>query len=327
MKSQELITKYLNNEASQSEIQELKSWIDKSEENRNEFALQKNSHALLASQIATGKSNSEPGQILVKNRAGKKIETSLRKIYGIAASVFFPVLLIVTAWLLYTQYQKANQEIYTEFIAPPKHNSQVILSDGTHVWLSPESSLKYTNSYGQRDRTVELKGEGYFEVEKNPDKPFIIEMDNANITVLGTSFNVEAYPEDKLIRTTIVRGSVEIASEKLFESMVLTPGDQFTFDMENNNAYVEKVNTEIYRLVKDGLLLFKRNNLSEICRKLERWYMIPIEYDDTGDDNLLFTAKFEDESIETILKIVNETIPINYKYINNQIKVEKMKKQ
>jgi ferric-dicitrate binding protein FerR (iron transport regulator) len=326
MKNKELITKYLNHEAGDEEIQELKNWIDESEANKNEFAELKNSHAYVVSQLSSCKSNVDFNQIIQQTKPSKRLKKSIFRNYKIAASIFFPVLVIATAWLFYNQFQNTNQEFYTEVIAPPKHNSQVILPDGTHVWLSPESHLKYKQNFGEQKRTVELEGEGYFEVVKNTKKPFIVETENLNVTVLGTSFNVEAYSEDKLIRTTLVRGSVEIQSNKIGEKAILTPGDQFTFDIANNTASIEKVNTEIYRLVKDGLLIFKRNNLAEVCRKLERWYMVPIEYEDNGENNLLFTAKFEDESLETILKIVKETIPIQYQIKDNQIIVKSIKK-
>jgi ferric-dicitrate binding protein FerR (iron transport regulator) len=82
------------------------------------------------------------------------------------------------------------------------------------------------------------------------------------------------------------------------------------------------VNTEIYRLVKDGMIIFKRNTLSEVCRKLERWFMIPVEFNGTDNQDLLFTAKFQDESVEKILKILNLTIPINYQIMNEKIVIK-----
>lgn len=318
MEDSDLILKFLNGEASESELQKLYQWVNESQENRAIFAELKNSKAILSAKLAPD--NSAAGfDSLIKKIPQKKSVFSIKKVYRVAAAILFPILLAACAWLMHQQYFKVVDPVYTEIIAPPKHNSQVVLADGTQVWLSPESKLIYSQLYGQENRKVELIGEGYFEVELNAEKPFFVKTYGLDVKVLGTSFNVEAYTEDKIIRTTLVRGSVQVESDELQNEIILTPGDRLSVNVEQNKVNVEKVNTEIYRLVKDGLLIFKRNNLNEVCRKLERWFMIPIEYDGKGNQNLLFTAKFEDESIERILKIVSETIPINYQIRQDKI--------
>jgi ferric-dicitrate binding protein FerR (iron transport regulator) len=319
MEKTELLLKYLNNEASGKEIQEIYQWVNASEKNKQLFADLKNSEALLSSKLAPDSSMADFESLNKKIATNKKGIFSLRRFYRIAAAILFPVMLAVSAGLVYTNYVKLPDPVYTEVVAPPKHNSQVVLSDGTQVWLSPESKLIYSQNYGKKNRRVKLFGEGYFEVSHDEQKTFTVETYGLNVEVLGTSFNIEAYPEDEIIRTTLVRGSVKLVSGKFQNDVFLSPGDRLSYDVAQDEASLEKVNTEIYRLVKDGLLIFKRNNLNEVCRKLERWFMIPIEYDGIGNQNLLFTAKFEDESIEQILEIVSETIPINYQIRKNEI--------
>jgi transmembrane sensor len=196
------------------------------------------------------------------------------------------------------------------------------LSDGTQVWLSPESKLRYGQNFGLKTRNVILDGEGYFEVTKNQEKPFTVETGYLKVKVLGTSFNLEAYSNEAIVRTTLVRGSLQIESEIISKDVLLSPGDRISFDVNSRQLTSEKVNTEIYRLVKDGMIIFKRNTLTEVCRKLERWFMIPIELNDTNNQDLLFTAKFQDESIEKILQILNMTIPINYQILNDKIVIK-----
>lgn len=319
MDKDKLIEKYFRGESSAEELNQLYDWINESDKNRKMFADLKNGEALLASKLAPDNSSADFDSLLVKLPRYQQNKFSLRKFYSIAAAILFPVFLLISAGLIYSQYSIVQEINYTEVIAPPKHNSQVKLADGTQVWLSPESKLIYAQNFGEENRIVQLIGEGYFEVVHNEKKPFVVQTHELQIKVLGTSFNVEAYPEDKIIRTTLVRGSVEIESDKLNNEILLKPGDRVSLNTVTKNITVEKVNTEIYRLIKDGLLIFKRNNLNEVCRKLERWFMIPIEYDGEGNQNLLFTAKFEDESIQQILKIVSETIPINYQIRNDKI--------
>ena len=319
MEKTDLIIGFLNREASESELQQLYQWVNESDENRAVFAELKNSRAILSAKLTPDSSGADFDSLMKKIPQKKKSVFTVKKLYRFAAMILFPVLLAVCAWLVREHYFQIIDPFYTEIIAPPKHNSQVVLADGTQVWLSPESKLVYSQFYGQENRKVKLIGEGYFEVARDEENPFYVETYGLNVRVLGTSFNVEAYLEDNIIRTTLVRGSVQVESEEFQNEIVLTPGDRLSVNVEENKVYVEKVNTEIYRLVKDGLLIFKRNNLNEVCRKLERWFMIPIEYDGKGNQNLLFTAKFEDESIERILKIVSETIPINYQIRQDKI--------
>jgi transmembrane sensor len=327
MEKGKLLLKYLNREASEEELEQIREWISESGTNKTEFAEIKNSHAFTSSKLAEGKKKGDFKKLIYQIQNKKENRFSLIRVYRIVAAVFFPVLLGISAWLFFEQLASHEEKpVYTEIIAPPKHNSQVILSDGTQVWLSPESKLTYEQNFGKINRHVKLEGEGYFEVTHNSEKPFVVDTKYVDIKVLGTSFNAEAYSVDKLVKTTLVRGSIVLSSKYLKEEAALIPGDQLTLDIVKGNATIEKVNTEIYRLVKDGLLIFKRNNLTEVCRKLERWYMVPIEYDGKGDQNILFTAKFEDESLERILKIISETIPIRYEIKDNKIIISNIKK-
>ena len=319
MDNTDILLKFLNGEASEEELRQFHQWMNESEKNREFFAEFKNSDAILSSKLAPDSSEADFDFIRRKISLKRKNALSIRKIYRIAAAILLPVLLAMSGWLVNEHFFRKETPVYTEVIAPPKHNSQVLLSDGTQVWLSPESRLIYSQNFGKKERKVRLEGEGYFEVEHNLDKTFLVETYGMNVKVLGTSFNIEAYEDDNIIRTTLVRGAVQVNSDGFQNSIALTPGDRLSINVADNSANIEKVNTEIYRLVKDGLLIFKRNNLNEVCRKLERWFMIPIEYDGKGNENLLFTAKFEDEPIERILKIVSETIPINYQIRKDKI--------
>jgi ferric-dicitrate binding protein FerR (iron transport regulator) len=321
MEKEKIILKYLSGEATEGELQQLQNWVKESVTNESELAELKNSYAMAASKLSGDLYKADFNLLINQFQNKGKKRYSISKYYKISASIFFPILLAITGFLVYQNFLSKEQPVYTEVIAPPKHNSQVLLSDGTQVWLSPESKLIYEQHFGEKIRKVKLEGEGYFEVAHDKKKPFVVETNNLDINVLGTSFNVESYTEDELVRVTLVRGSVGLVSKKLENQVALIPGDRFTFNLQENTASIEKVNTEIYRLVKDGLLIFKRNNLNEVCRKLERWFMVPIEYDGTGNTDLEFTAKFEDESLTQILKIVSETFPIDYYIKNNKVMI------
>ena len=319
----ELILKHLSGHSSDEEIEQLTKWVNENAENGNQFAEMQNSYIFLASTLSPDNQKSAFNEIInqINNKKEKK-GISVKRIYSIAASILFPVLLGAFAWFYQWSNSSNEPELFTEIVAPPKHNSQITLSDGTQVWLSPESKLRYGQNYGRETRNVILDGEGYFEVAKNQEKPFTVETGLLKVRVLGTSFNLEAYSNETMIRTTLVRGSLQIESELISKGILLTPGDRISLDVNSKQLTSEKVNTEIYRLVKDGMIIFKRNTLAEVCRKLERWFMIPVELKGNDNQDLLFTAKFQDESIEKILQILNLTIPINYQIMNDKIVIK-----
>ncbi|MDX1286088.1 MAG: hypothetical protein R3182_13795, partial [Draconibacterium sp.] len=130
----DLISKYLNREASEAELKQLNDWINESESNKELFAELKNSHALASSKLASDNRTSDYKELINQssNISGK---ITLPKLYRIAAAVFFPVLMAVSIWLLYQQYYTEESPFYTEVIAPSKSTSQIVLSDGSQVWL------------------------------------------------------------------------------------------------------------------------------------------------------------------------------------------------
>lgn len=317
------ISKYISNQASPEEILEIYKLVENSDDDRSDFATQKNIWVYSRSQMqATEKSEGfEKVMSHINRNFIPQKKYTLAGFYKYAASLLFPVLLLGTAWMFYNQFIAEPELQYAEVIAPPKTNMQITLPDQTTVWLSPESKLRYPLVYSRKERRVFMEGEGYFEVTHDARHPFVVDTKNVDVEVLGTSFNLEAYPNDDKIKTTLVRGSVRFLESITNQSKMIIPGEQLTFDLEDQNITVEKVNTDIYRLVKDGMLLFKRNDIHEVCSKLERWFMVPVEYKGAFNKELLFTAKFEGESLETILRIISQTIPIKYKVLKDHVEI------
>lgn len=319
MKDDQILNYILGN-ATDEELAEFKLWVSEKAENSDRFAELYNSYALLSSKIAPDSSLAQPEKLLIKINPPAKpgIFFLVRKYYNAAAAILLPLLVLAGIFWYFNSEINHQPETFSMVYAPPKHNTQVTLPDGTQVWLSPESKLTYSQSFGKKTRNVSLEGEGYFDVAKNSEKPFTVTTSQLNLKVLGTSFNVDAYANEPFVRTTLVRGSLLVEHVQSGKSITMVPGDRVSLALQNNQFTTEKVNTEIYRLVKSGMIIFKRNTLSEVCRKLERWFMVPVEFSG-NEGELLFTAKFEDESIEQILRILNETIPIQYQVLKDKI--------
>ena len=149
---------------------------------------------------------------------------------------------------------------------------RLTLADGTRVILNSATRLKYPVAFGQRERKVYLDGEAYFEVTKNVDHPFIVRTEKSAIRVLGTSFNVCSYTDDKFEQTTLVNGAVEVLyRDQLYR---LKPGEQFEMQAGNECPEVKKVDVKLYMSWQEGIFRFQDMPLDELVLKLQRWYNV-----------------------------------------------------
>jgi transmembrane sensor len=165
---------------------------------------------------------------------------------------------------------------YNILTTPRGGQYQILLSDGTKVWLNAASSLKYPTVFSAAERRVELNGEGYFEVAKNQKSPFRVSTGNNQIEVLGTSFNVNNYADEPLQRTTLLEGSVRIRSG--VESTLLQPGNEAGIGT-NQKINIQRADSEKAVAWKNGYFQFGGTPLREVMRQVMRWYDIDVTYE------------------------------------------------
>lgn len=171
----------------------------------------------------------------------------------------------------------ANIIQYNAIITPRGGQYEVVLPDGTKVWLNAASSLKYPTTFSGTDRRVELTGEAYFEVAKNAAKPFFVKTSTQTVQVLGTHFNINSYADEKEVKTTLLEGSVKVSSNTGNSAVKIAPGEQaINFGEEINIIH----NADIDEAVawKNGKFLFRNTDLQTIMRQLSRWYDVDVEY-------------------------------------------------
>lgn len=164
----------------------------------------------------------------------------------------------------------------------------VVLADGTKVYLNSASMLRYPVAFNSATRRVVLQGEAYFEVAPDADKPFIIETEGVEIKVLGTSFNVNAYPHHDRITTTLVEGRVEISRDD--DTYLLAPGQQLVYDKTDGTGQVREVDTELYSSWKDGFYKFRQTRMEDIMNALALWYDVDVVYADPLAREIKFTS-------------------------------------
>lgn len=169
-------------------------------------------------------------------------------------------------------------KVVLELATPLGGIYQITLPDGTKVWLNAGSSLKYPMSFAKNERRVSLEGEAFFEVTKDSARPFKVLSKGQEIEVLGTAFNVNAYPDNTVIKTTLVNGKVKLSNHKRYsEAIYLLPGQQST-NSNNGKIQLANVDTAPFTAWKEGLFYFDETPLSDALQQIGRWYNVEVKY-------------------------------------------------
>tara|TARA_R110002126_G_scaffold291603_1_gene454170 strand:- start:3172 stop:4335 length:1164 start_codon:yes stop_codon:yes gene_type:complete len=231
--------------------------------------------------------------------------------------------------LVYNDKKVSEKLVYNTLTVPYGKRFSVKLSDGTKVHLNAGTSLRYPVKFLKgKDRLVFIEnGEAYFDVTRDVEHPFIVNNGDVNIRVLGTEFNVSAYPEDATIKTVLVEGSVSLyATNEDYDvknSTILKPGFKADWNKSNDVVTVDKADVEMYTAWIDGKIILKHMKFSSIIKKIERHYNVSILNEDKVLGGEFITATFEDESIEQVLEVINKLHPIAYSVKDNKIVILK----
>lgn len=201
--------------------------------------------------------------------------------------------------------------VYNTVSTPKGGQFQVVLPDGSHVWLNATSSITYPSNFSEKERLVQLKGEAYFEIAKNPKKPFKVDViGKQKIEVLGTHFNVEAYVEDNEIKTTLLEGSVKLVTQN--KQLKLSPG-QIAIDDLKNSLVVKKADLEEVMSWKNGLFVLNDVKLKDVMKKASRWYDVDVEYQGNISNKKLWGTMSRYKDITELLDNIAITSSLRYK--------------
>jgi transmembrane sensor len=195
----------------------------------------------------------------------------------------------------------STNEVYNTMSTPKGRQFRIVLPDGTRAWLNAASSLRYPSAFAGKERKVEVTGEVYFEVAKNPSMPFKVKVnEDMEVIVLGTHFNINSYSNEPSINTTLLEGSVRFINGN--EQTVLRPGQQAQANSRQKIKVITDVNLKRIMAWKDGVFDFNNASLQEVMRQLERWYDIEVVYE-KGVPNIEFVgAMGRDLSLSDVLK-------------------------
>ncbi len=209
--------------------------------------------------------------------------------------------------------------IYNTLSTPKGGQYQVILSDGSKVWLNAASSLRFPSAFHGRERVVELTGEAYFEVAKNKEKSFQVRAADMKVNVLGTHFNINAYPDESGIRTSLLEGSVRITTGN--SGGILKPGQQAVLNNKESGIVIANANLDEVMAWKNGLFQFDGADITSIMREIGRWYNVEIVY-----EGKVSTRHFEGKisrsaRLSDVLQIL-ELSNVKFKMVGNNIIVQ-----
>ena len=223
-----------------------------------------------------------------------------------------------------TMVNKATP-IYNTLQVPRGGEYFLTLSDGTQVWLNAESEIRYPIHFSGSKRKIYLEGEAFFTVTPDKEKPFVVVSPKASVSVLGTEFNLRAYPDEESVQTTLVKGSVIMQSARFKQEVKLVPGEQGSLEVSTGRLYKQEVNTYLYTAWKDGRFTFRDSRLEDLFNILSRWYDLQVFYLNPEAKDIRFTGDInKTEDFNAILKIIenNErvTFTVNKRTVSVQLK-------
>ncbi|MEP7232181.1 MAG: FecR family protein [Ginsengibacter sp.] len=209
--------------------------------------------------------------------------------------------------------------VYNTLSTPKGGQYQVVLPDGSKVWLNASSSLHFPSAFTGSKREVELTGEGYFEVAKNKKKPFQVIVGNMKVNVLGTHFNINAYAEESSIKTSLLEGSVHIAKGSV--SNFLKPGQQATLKTGDDKVKITNADMDQVMAWKNGLFQFDGDGITTIMREIGRWYNVEVLFEDTPPTRRFRGKISRDAQLSDVLKIIGLS-GVNFSVVGNRIIVK-----
>lgn len=216
---------------------------------------------------------------------------------------------------------QGSEPVLHEISTPRGGQYQVVLPDGSRIWLNADSRLRFPPVFASRNREVFLEGEGFFAVEHD-DRPFIVHTDGQRIGVLGTEFNVRAHPDEPTVQTTLVRGSVRVDLKNGQSSYVLKPNQQSVVDRRAQTARIESVVATEYAAWKDGYFTFRDTPLATVMRDVARWYDVAVDAG-TLPDKRLYAVLPRDVSLATLLEMIELTSGVQFTLKERRVSLER----
>lgn len=298
-----LLNKYIAGDVLPEEKKEVIRWMRESEEHREQLM---QLHRIYNATLWNGNVDSRDSKNTEKKRPVMRCLWASMKIAAVVAML---------AFIIHKEYQDYRLEHSTDVqtvTVPAGQRASLILADGTTVWLNSNSTLKYpANGFHSKNRKVTLEGEGYFEVAHDEKHPFIVETEKYDIRVLGTTFNVSAYPNSDMFETSLIEGKVTVYQPSTQHEVTLKPHEKV--EAKDGKLYKETFSSDNDFLWRMGIYSFKDEPLETVFKKLEQYYEVKIINKNEEIASRPCTGKFrQKEGIEHVMKVLQKYVKFNY---------------
>ena len=309
-----LIVRYLNDDCSGHEAEELLSWVKESPDHKRLFNEIKDmwdsiprKEFSIDSQLAR----------FYKNQSEKKVVRISFWKQAVAAAAVLVIGLFAGILLMQNNQKVADREIVLK--VPYGSKSTVTLADGSEVILNSGSTLTYNEGNLKHGRKVHLSGEGFFNVIPDKKSPFLVHTDDFVIEVTGTSFNVCSYTDNLFSNATLTEGSISLTFNRSGQSFDMKPGERLRYDRETNRYSMIAVEVEPEVAWKDGDFIFRNMAFAELSRRLERWYDVKLTFEAPELKDFTYSGRFKNqETIWQVLDALKLTTPIDYKRVDDR---------
>ncbi|OQP42939.1 hypothetical protein A4H97_12365 [Niastella yeongjuensis] len=313
-----------------AEQQELADWLNSNESNTQLLETLQNRENLTAELEALMQYDEDNAVAAIFSALGEPLPAvapkATIKMGSFLAAASLLVLIGLASWfyLLKTGSTKNGGPsiVYKTISTAPGEQHRVLLADGSEVWLSAASSIRYPASFKGDTREVAITGEAYFSVTKDKTKPFLVTANNAQVQVVGTKFDVMAYSDEDATRVTLLEGSVRVgrrqrAEGREEETVVLKPGEQVSVSRSSGLSQPIPVQTDEVTAWREGQFRFNETDIPSIMRQIARWYKVKIEYNGAVDDIHFSGQISRKEHINELLDILSDTRKVHFEMTND----------
>jgi ferric-dicitrate binding protein FerR (iron transport regulator) len=332
MENFEDILKLVTGNLAREEKEKVLSEINAKKGNREIFRKVKIAWAIFSSSSKQLSDYDEENLFLkIKDEiSGKKksLTISVHTVLKYAAVIIFMISLTT---IFYLNKQNSNPEttdesLYTSVVTENGQRSKVILPDSSFVWLNSGTTLSYPNNFSSQNRKILLNGQAFFQVYHKENSPFLVQANSLIVTVRGTKFDVDAYPDNDAVTVVLESGKVDLSHQGIESfNYTMQPGEKASFNIAANSLNIGHVDTVIYSSWKDGKLIFRNEPMKNVVEKLKKWYNIDIEVADTEVYSSIFSGTIQNESYEEIFRLIGAVCHVNCNLIHNYEKEAKPK--
>lgn len=316
--NEDIIIRYLENRCSEEDFVLINEWMKESDENARELFRLEEVYQLgkfpFDTQDLVAKAEYRLDKRLEQEKQEKQKVFKLRNMLRYAAAI--AVVLVLAAGLTYLFQEKEE-----EWVVASAANGQVremVLPDGTKVWLNQSSSLKYPRAFDGDERHVYLEGEAYFEVARNHERSFTVNSPAMDVKVLGTSFNIKCRPGNSFAETTLIEGEVEVKDKRDQGMITLSPGQKAVLNRVTGRMQVKQVDARMEIVWHNDLIPFHKSSIFQIAAALERFYGVKIILSPDVDSTKTYSGVLKKkDSIESVLNSLRNSIPFNFKIVDD----------